>query len=303
MAHASTEERNARPEPRLVTAVSPFRLFGPAPAPQAAVTSDDSGGVAWAPGPWSGDPAPATRHARPVGLDTRPLYRHADDDPPTDPHGFPPIPATPLAAWRQPAPPPAPVEPPPDPREAAALAGAFAADYLSWDEDDPGRRGRVLTEHLGTSAGDPALLGWDGAGRQRAEFALPGAVRPDGDDRVLVDVRVRVTPYRAVGDRTSEDVPEPDVPGVPAAAPAPTGQGWHGCASYWVRLIVPVVREEGRLVVDARDETPPDAASPASAPIASERKSSAPAPDGGPAEPTRARPVDRVPDLAPEEAW
>ena len=152
-----------------------------------------------------------------------------------------------------------PVEPPPDPREAAALAGAFAADYLSWDEDDPGRRGRVLADHLAAPAGDPGLLGWDGIGRQRAEFALPGAVRPDGDDRVLVDVRVRVTPYRAVGDRTPDEPgPDPDVPGVPAAAPAPTGRGWHGCASYWVRLIVPVVREEGRLVVDARDETLPD---------------------------------------------
>ncbi len=148
-----------------------------------------------------------------------------------------------------------------DPREAAALAGAFAADYLSWDEDDPGRRGRVLAGHLAAPAGDPALLGWDGTGRQRAEFALPGAVRPDGDDRVLVDVRVRVTPHRAVGDRTSDEPePEPDreVPGVPAAAPAPIGRGWEGCASYWVRLIVPVVREDGRLVVDAREETPPD---------------------------------------------
>ena len=77
-------------------------------------------------------------------------------------------------------------------------------------------------------AGDPALLGWDGIGRQRAEFALPGAVRPDGDDRVLVDVRVRVTPYRAVGDRTADEPgPDPDVPGVPAAAPAPTGRGWQ----------------------------------------------------------------------------
>ena len=151
--------------------------------------------------------------------------------------------------------------PPLDPREAAALAGAFAADYLSWDEDDPGRRGRVLAGHLAAPAGDPALLGWDGTGRQRAEFALPGAVRPDGDDRVLVDVRVRVTPHRAVGDRTSDEPePEPDreVPGVPAAAPAPIGRGWEGCASYWVRLIVPVVREDGRLVVDAREETPPD---------------------------------------------
>ena len=114
-----------------------------------------------------------------------------------------------------------PAGPPPDPQEAAALAGAFAADYLSWDEDDPGRRGRVLADHLATQpAGDPALLGWDGSAGSGRRFALPGAVRPDGDDRVLVDVRVRVTPYRAWATaRPTSPAPEPDVPGVPAAAP------------------------------------------------------------------------------------
>jgi hypothetical protein len=200
-----------------------------------------------------------------------------------------------------------PVEPPPDPREAAALAGAFAADYLSWDEDDPGRRGRVLADHLAAPAGDPGLLGWDGIGRQRAEFALPGAVRPDGDDRVLVDVRVRVTPYRAVGDRTPDEPgPDPDVPGVPAAAPAPTGRGWHGCASYWVRLIVPVVREEGRLVVDARDETLPDTDTDTDTDTEPGGPGAADGTESGPGdavEPARDRPVTRVPDLEPEGAW
>jgi hypothetical protein len=106
-----------------------------------------------------------------------------------------------------------------------------------------------------------------------------------------------------VGDRTSDRPgPEPDVPGVPAAAPSPTEPGWHGCASYWVRLIVPVVREGGRLVVDARDETPPDAP-PTRPPVAaSEPEPPASDPDGA-AGPTRDRPVTRVPDLEPEEAW
>ena len=314
--------------------MSPFRLFGPPPEP-AVAPPDYSGGVTWAPGAWAHDPAPATRHARPVGLDTRSAadrgrnatpsasgHRSAPsavDDPPTDPFGFPPIPADPAPAW------PAPVRPRPhlpvasplDPREAAALAGAFAADYLSWDEDDPGRRGRVLAGHLTAPAGDPALLGWDGTGRQRAEFALPGAVRPDGDDRVLVDVRVRVTPHRAVGDRTSDEPePEPDreVPGVPAAAPAPIGRGWEGCASYWVRLIVPVVREDGRLVVDAREETPPDEDRGVADRRAGDR---GPTDRGAPEEPDvdadRARPpTERSrpgfapvadPDSAPESAW
>jgi len=94
--------------------------------------------------------------------------------------------------------------------------------------------------------------------------------------------------------------PDPDVPGVPAAAPAPTGRGWHGCASYWVRLIVPVVREEGRLVVDARDETVPDTDCEPAGPGAADGTGGGP---DGTTEPTRDRPVTRVPDLEPEGAW
>jgi hypothetical protein len=260
-----------------VSAVSPFRLFGRPPEPGAALEPDD-GGVTWAPGPWDHDTAPATRHARPVafGGALEPGFvgddgtgRAVDDDPPTDPHGFPPVLGhlTAVPTGPRPAGVPsgtaAPSTRAPEAAEAAALAGAFAADYLSWDEDDPGRRGQALAEHVAAAVGDPTLLGWDGRGRQRAEFALPGPVRPDGEDRVLVDVRVRVTPYRAVGDRTVDRAadtvePEPAVAGVPAAAPAPTGRGWRSCASYWVRLSVPVGREDDRLVVDAAEEAGPD---------------------------------------------
>jgi hypothetical protein len=163
-------------------------------------------------------------------------------DPPTEPRGFPPVPACASAA--------------PHPVEAAALAGAFAVDYLSWDEDDPERRGRVLVDYLRTPGRDPARLGWAGAGRQRAEFALPGLVRPDGEGRVLVDVRVRVTPYIAVGEhRASPDPSDEGVYGAPAAAPAPTGRGWRSLASTWIRLSVPITFDGGRMVVDAWDET------------------------------------------------
>ena len=270
MPHAPRRSRShADLQPVLVNAVSPFRMFSRAPEPETAPAPDE--GVSWAAGPWDGDPRPATRHARPVafgsGLGGFPNGPGGgvDDDPPTDPHGFPPIPAAGASGLRRVG--PARPRPTPDLVEAAALAGAVAADYLSWAEDDPGRRARALADHLAAPVGDPTLLGWDGRGRQRADFALPGLVRPDGDDRVLVDVRVRVTPYREVGagdDRTPDVAavaePEPDVLGVPAAAPAPTGRGWRGCASFWVRLSVPVVREDGRLVVDAAEETadPPD---------------------------------------------
>jgi hypothetical protein len=279
-----------------VNDVSPIPSFGGAPGAERVQGADDA--VTWAPGPWSTDPAPATRHARPAAFGRGPAQ---DDDPPTDPHGFPPIAADPAVDWPAPARPPrhAATAPPPDPREAAALAGAFAADYLSWDEDDPARRGRALADHLAAPAGDPTLLGWDGRGRQRAEFALPGPVRPDGDDRVLVDVRVRVTPYRAVGERApgGADSVEPDtvVPGVPAAAPAPTGRGWRGCASYWVRLSVPVLRDDGRLVVDAADETSPEPTDPGA-----QADAEPPVPTAVSSSPRDLRPV---PDLDPGGAW
>ena len=189
---------------------------------------------------WSAAPGPATRSARPaVALTSR--DPRVVGDPPTDPYGFPPVPAFAPAA--------------PDPAEAAALAAAFAADYLSWDEDDPERRGRVLIDYLPTPGRDPARLGWSGQGRQRTEFTLPGLVRPDGDGRVLVDVRVRVTPYRAVGEHGPSADADPKVPGVDAAAPAPTGRGWRSLASTWIRLSVPVTLDGGRLVVDAWEET------------------------------------------------
>jgi hypothetical protein len=146
-----------------------------------------------------------------------------------------------------------------NPMESAALAGAFAADYLSWDEASPNRRGQVLMQYLPSdvvgSATSAALLGWSGKGRQRAEFSLPGAVHPDGDGRVVVDVRVRVTPYRAVG-QPADPAPagELEVAGVPAVAPAPTARGWKSLDSYWVRMTVPIIRDQGRLVVDTWDE-------------------------------------------------
>lgn len=272
----------------MVTVVSRFRLFGRPDsaaddgAAEGPVDGPPGAGVprqrsapptgAWAatpPGPpmggWSAAPpgpppigagapwpAPATTGAWPVGTGPvtsacRPAIpltsrdARVVGDPPTDPYGFPPVPAFTPAA--------------PDPAEAAALAGAFAVDYLSWDEDDPERRGRVLVDYLPTPGRDPSRLGWSGLGRQRAEFALPGLVRPDGDGRVLVDVRVRVTPYRTVGEHGPGTDDEHAVAGAPAAAPAPTGRGWRSLASTWIRLSVPVTLDGGRLVVDAWEET------------------------------------------------
>jgi hypothetical protein len=240
-----------------VTAVARFRLFGrtpePAPAEQGGEQQPAYPGTAWGPAAW-----PASG---PAGWGPPPVA-----DPPTDPHGFPPVPAQ-RPPWRP--------TPTPDPAEAAALAGAFAVDYLSWDEEDPARRGRVLHGYLAAAGGDPSRIGWNGAGRQRADFALPGRVRPDGEGRVLVDVRVRVTPYRAVGEHevhTSGAQADPAEMGVPAVAPAPTGRGWRSLASRWVRLSVPVVWESGRLAVDAWEETLGEDVPPPAPPIVAARE-------------------------------
>jgi hypothetical protein len=242
-----------------VTAVARFRLFGRTPEPDPAAPAGELPpeapptypGTAWGTAAWPAS-GPAA-WAAPIAA-----------EPPTDPRGFPAVPA-PRPVWH-----PSPT-PSPDPAEAGALAGAFAVDYLSWDEEDPARRGRVLHDYLAVPGGDPAHIGWNGEGRQRAEFALPGLVRADGEGRVLVDVRVRVTPYRAVGEHETRaggaDAEQAQM-GVPAVAPAPTGRGWRSLASRWVRLSVPVVWESGRLAVDAWEETlghdePPPPARPA----------------------------------------
>ena len=227
-----------------MTAVTRFRLFGRSPEPASADPVGERPpealsaypGTAWGAAAWPAN-GPAVWGPPPVA------------DPPTDPRGFPPVPAQ-RPAWH-----PTPT-PDPDPAEAAALAGAFAVDYLSWDEEDPARRGRVLLGYLAAASGAPSRIGWNGEGRQRADFALPGRVRPDGEGRVLVDVRVRVTPYRPVGEhdaRTSGQDGDREQMGVPAVAPA---------------LSVPVVLERGRLAVDAWEETLGEDGPPPPAPAA-----------------------------------
>lgn len=111
--------------------------------------------------------------------------------------------------------------------EAAAFAAAFAADYLTWDEDLPGARGRALAVYLTDDhlTDDHAraqleLHGWDGHGRQVVDLAVPGRrVLDDAATAVLVDVRVRIAidsgrdwtrievPVTQHGDRLVVDLP------------------------------------------------------------------------------------------------
>lgn len=138
--------------------------------------------------------------------------------------------------------------------DAAALAAAFAVDYLSWNESDPARRGRALAPYIAPSAREEDLVvaGWSGCGRQRAELALPGAVVRLGPTRLLVHVRVRVTPFRRRADApasASTGGSEDALP-FPAAAPAPAHPEWEGLDSYWYELLVPLLEAGGRQRVD-----------------------------------------------------
>jgi hypothetical protein len=152
--------------------------------------------------------------------------------------------------------------------EAAAFAARFAADYLSWDEDEPERRAAALRQYLA----DPrsAVLGWSGTGRQRAELVIPGrTVRFHGT--VVVEVTARVVLYERTSpaptrlrdhrDPGPEPIDDPDWPPMgepapllasgPASAPAPAAPGWGPGAGWWVPLAPPVRRHhDGRLVID-----------------------------------------------------
>ncbi len=218
-------------------------------------------GESGAPRPWRRPPA--ARRARP---------RLAE--PPAPPHLRPtPSPGTrrapdrgrlsaDLAAAGHPhAATPAPAALPARRADAGALAAAFGVDFLSWDEGDPGRRGRALAPYAAPPVLEERLAatGWPGSGRQRGELALPGAVIALSEDRLLVHVRVRVTPFRRLTRTPTCIRQSTDVLPYPAAAPAPTDPGWVGLDSYWYELLVPVreIADQWRVDIAAVIVVPP----------------------------------------------
>lgn len=140
-----------------------------------------------------------------------------------------------------------------DAEAARQVASAFAVDFLSWDEADPGRRGRALEQWVSGATEDQlAKAGWSGWGRQRADLALVGTtVRlSEHGNHLLVHVRVRVTPYRRLGPTTPPARDTTDILPFPAAAPAPVDRRWEALESYWYELLVPVLEVEGQWKVD-----------------------------------------------------
>ncbi|MBN9112991.1 MAG: hypothetical protein J0I34_29925 [Pseudonocardia sp.] len=128
--------------------------------------------------------------------------------------------------------------------EAAAFAGRFVAEFLSWDEDDPARRAEVLRSMLRDPSG--ATLGWSGAGRQRVETVLPGRTLRTPDGGVIVEVTARVRTFRRTGPRP--DVTPADSDAQPSGAsccPPDSSPGWLPAEATWTRVAPPVVRLPG----------------------------------------------------------
>lgn len=139
--------------------------------------------------------------------------------------------------------------------EAAAFAARFAADYLSFDEDNPMLRAEVLRGYLAYPS--VSTVGWPGVGRQRADIVLPGRSLRTADGAVVVEVTARVTPYRRAertSNPTAPDDPQPAV--LPSSvgrscAPAADAPGWIAGPAQWARIAPPIRRTaDGRLVVD-----------------------------------------------------
>ncbi len=145
---------------------------------------------------------------------------------------------------------------------AAAFAGAFAADYLSWDELDPRSRAAALTAYV-DGAADP-LWGWSGSGCQRADLVLVGCTELTPDGYYVVDVRVRVAliGQKATGDEpraivtvgsgattvhsdaaVAEEIEIP-LPGRSARADRRPDLDLSG-EGRWIRLQIPVVMRNG----------------------------------------------------------
>ncbi|MDN5920875.1 MAG: hypothetical protein L0I76_38210, partial [Pseudonocardia sp.] len=137
--------------------------------------------------------------------------------------------------------------------EATAFAGRFAADFQSYDEDQPTRRAEVLRPLLA----DPQACtwGWSGEGRQRADSPQPNRIYRRSDVVVFVEVIVRITPYARACSSSSQAVPDPvetpEPPGLlgPSSAPPAAdprwvagGSSWVAGGSSWVRMTVPITR-------------------------------------------------------------
>lgn len=180
-----------------------------------------------------------------------PAAQHTRPRPDAGEH--PPTPVSPAHAAPQPH-----HTPPANPSWAsgggAALAAMFAADLLSWSQDDPHRWAEVIHDYL-PGCDDPRALGWwNGTGRQRVDLAIPGDITTHDGYHATVEVLVRITPYSRSGNTplspaTTPSSSELPIPGRPSTAPAPAAAGWRGETAYRARLLIPITLTEAGVVV------------------------------------------------------
>ncbi|MEU9279511.1 conjugal transfer protein [Streptomyces sp. NPDC048341] len=111
--------------------------------------------------------------------------------------------------------------------EAQAVAGRFARAYLTFDEEQPDERAKLLASVL--PADTDTTMGWDGHGNQDVLAVQPGTVThgKQHQARVRVDVLIRPeTTTTTKGKKTT------------------TAE-----AARWIGLDVPVVDTSGRVIV------------------------------------------------------
>ncbi|GAY13169.1 hypothetical protein TOK_2088 [Pseudonocardia sp. N23] len=134
--------------------------------------------------------------------------------------------------------------------EAAAFAGRFVAEFLSWDEDDPARRAEVLRRFLRDPSG--ATLGWSGCGRQRVETVLPGRTLRTPCGGLIVEVTARVRAFERIGPRSEVPPALTDAHATDASCcPPACSTDWAPAEATWTRVAPPVVRlPTGELRID-----------------------------------------------------
>lgn len=122
--------------------------------------------------------------------------------------------------------------------EARAVATRYAVAYLTWDENNPDARPAQVG--LDLASGLDARAGWNGRGKQTADVAYPGEVKPaDNGITGVVDVRVQVHKFNRQGSK-----------------------GWAAAGTAWERVSVPVARTSARVVVSGPPTFVPDERAP-----------------------------------------
>ena len=147
---------------------------------------------------------------------------------------------------------------------AAVVSGMFAADLLSWTEDDPRSRGLTLAEYVLQPRRDAmevlAFIGWSGRGRQRVDAIVIGRALVDElCGRVIVKVHAQVTRYyrtrrSADGELSGHSADaylERDDGG--ASAVVSEDLEWENERSWWTEVDVPVRRVDSVFMINVNE--------------------------------------------------